>query len=55
MKYRVFVFTPAYLVVRRIDVEADDSESAIDIAKFELSERNREDPEATFQVKELDA
>lgn len=55
MKYRVFVFTPAYLVVRRIDVEADDSESAIDIAKFDLSERNREDPDATFEAKVLDS
>jgi hypothetical protein len=54
MKLRVFVFTPAYLVVRRIDVESDDSESAIETAKFELSERNREDPDATFWTKKLD-
>lgn len=53
MKYRVFVFTPAYLVVRRIEVDADDSDSAIELAKFELNERNREDPEATFHVVKL--
>jgi hypothetical protein len=53
MKLRVFIFTPAYLVVRRIDVESDDSESAIETAKFDLSERNREDPDTTFHVVEL--
>ena len=53
MKFRVFVFSPAYSVIRRIEVEAEDSESAIDIAKFDLSERNREDPDAIFRPKEI--
>ena len=54
MNYRVFVFTPAFNVVRRIEVESEDSESAIESAKFDLSERNREDPDALFMVKEIE-
>lgn len=47
--------SPAYLVFRRFEIDADDPESAIESAKFEVSEKNREDPDATFHVKELDS
>lgn len=52
MKFRVFVSTPKFLVFRRFDVESDDSESAIEIAKYLLTEMNREDPDAQFWTKE---
>lgn len=55
MKFRVLVFSPAFNVVRRMTVEADDEFTAVDVAMFELSEKGREDPEAKLFVTELDA
>jgi len=52
-KYRVFMHSPAYLVFRRFEIDADDPESAIESAKFEVSEKNREDPDATFWANEI--
>lgn len=52
-KYRVFMHSPACLVFRRYEVDADDPESAIESAKFEASERNHEDPDATFWAYEI--
>lgn len=53
-KFRVFVHSPLYLVIRRIEVEADDSDSAIEAAKYELFEKNREDPDADYWVEEIE-
>lgn len=53
MKYRVLVFSPAYNVIRRMTVEADDEFTAVEVVMFQLSEMNREDPDAVYWVKEI--
>lgn len=53
MKFRVLVFSPAFNVIRRMTVEAEDEFSVVDLVMFELSEKGREDPDAHLDITEV--
>jgi hypothetical protein len=53
-KFRVFVFSPAFNVIRRMTVEADDEFAVVDVVMFQLSETQREDPDAHLDIKEIE-
>lgn len=54
MNFRVYVFSPAYNVVRKIDVTADDEFEVVGVVEFILDDRGWTDPNCQIIVREND-
>lgn len=52
MKFKALIFSPEYLVVRRLAFETDDELSAFDHVAATMTERGWDDPEARIVLKE---
>jgi hypothetical protein len=53
-KFRVLIFSPEFNVVRRDTFEAEDEFAAVEVAEFRLQEKNAEDPEARYDIREIE-
>ncbi len=52
MTFRVLVFSPAFNVVRKMDVEADDEFEVVGVVEFILDDRGWADPNSQIIVRE---
>lgn len=54
MRFRVLIFTPAFLVVRRLTLDSTDEFTVEEDVRFLMDEKGWMDPEAHLDIKVLD-